>query len=372
MILGAVWLSNPAQSHPSNFILQGIINAQVGTVQLVPIGPSVLNKEAFTLENKAIALVNGTFQFEGWVNAPYGFYIKYGLQGKNLYRSTLFVLEKGNQTIRIDLKNPNPILTNETMQAYYKSATFKKKQRLQKDIRWLHTYSDSLTQQYKTGLPDSLLKVIQAIRLNHQEREENLVWELCERLPTSFYAFWSLYNRFDSQGYKPEQTHLFSYFTDEVKHSKAGQLLAFQLNKANRLGLGKPFPEGKYKNLKTNQLEVVRPTSKYTLVEFWWSGCGICLQHIPQLRKLHTEYSEKGFAIIGISTDKTERVSQLDKLLSKYQFIWPEYLDENSINADKIGVLFYPTYLLLDDSGKIVNNNVRLSELSAFLEKRLN
>ncbi|RZM20546.1 MAG: TlpA family protein disulfide reductase [Pedobacter sp.] len=163
-----------------------------------------------------------------------------------------------------------------------------------------------------------------------------------------------------------------SYFTKAIKQSKAAQQLAYQLNKAYRLGLGKPFPQGRYKNLKTHQLESIRPMGRYTLVEFWWSGCGICLQHIPQLRNLHRDYAKKGFAIIGISTDKTQQLPQLEKLLQKYGFNWPEYLDENRVNADQNGVLFYPTYLLLDASGSIVNNHVRLSELPAFLEKQLN
>jgi thiol-disulfide isomerase/thioredoxin len=44
---------------------------------------------------------------------------------------------------------------------------------------------------------------------------------------------------------------------------------------------------------------------KVVLVNFWASWCAPCLAEIPEFIKVREAYSEKGFEILGISTDDT-------------------------------------------------------------------
>jgi thiol-disulfide isomerase/thioredoxin len=48
---------------------------------------------------------------------------------------------------------------------------------------------------------------------------------------------------------------------------------------------------------------------KLVLVDFWATWCPPCRRSIPHLAELHKKYSNRGFAVVGISLDQTGRES---------------------------------------------------------------
>lgn len=56
---------------------------------------------------------------------------------------------------------------------------------------------------------------------------------------------------------------------------------------------------------------------KLTMVNFWATWCGPCVGEMPDIAALHTEYADKGFAVLGILVwDEGNEKSALDFLLS--------------------------------------------------------
>ena len=56
---------------------------------------------------------------------------------------------------------------------------------------------------------------------------------------------------------------------------------------------------------------------KLTMVNFWATWCGPCVSEMPDIAALHTEYADKGFAVLGILVwDEGSEKSALDFLLS--------------------------------------------------------
>lgn len=111
---------------------------------------------------------------------------------------------------------------------------------------------------------------------------------------------------------------------------------------------------------------------KFTLIDFWFSYCGPCIYQFPEYAKLYDEYKSKGFEIIAISTDKTKDISNWKKVINRMNLKWPQYLDENGVEAKKINITVFPTNFLLDNQGKVIQKNIHPEDLAVFLKENLN
>lgn len=355
-------ISSTPLPNKGNFTIEGTINAKAGRVNLVPIKISASIDKLVVVDDSTKLIVNGTFRFTGSLEAPYGFYIQYFTGTKCTYTSSFFVVEKGYQRVTLDLSQPNPIVYNPTMQALYDSAPFKTLTRIQRDTKWFEHYTDSLQTHYKGALPDSLAQVTKGIQTNLLERKKVSLWSTCSELNTSSYALWALYVHSTTHKFMPDYEYMFVGLAPQLRLSKIGKAVNDKLNASSPTSVGKSFPTSNYKNLKTNQLEPLQFTSQYTLIDFWFSGCGPCLSRIPELQTIYNRYSGRGFDLVGVATDRTAELPNLERVLKKYQFEWPEYLDENRIIASQIGILVYPTYLLVDSTGLIVYKKISTNE----------
>ena len=90
---------------------------------------------------------------------------------------------------------------------------------------------------------------------------------------------------------------------------------------------------------------------KVVLVNFWASWCAPCLQEIPEFIKVREEYHDKGFEIIGISTDDTPE--QLRDFAAKYKTNYP-LLQVTGEAEDAYGPVFgLPTSILVGRDGSV-------------------
>jgi thiol-disulfide isomerase/thioredoxin len=90
---------------------------------------------------------------------------------------------------------------------------------------------------------------------------------------------------------------------------------------------------------------------KVVLVNFWASWCAPCLAEIPEFIKVREEYHEKGFEIIGISTDDTPQ--QLRDFAAKYKTNYP-LLQVTGEAEDAYGPVFgLPTSIIVGRDGSV-------------------
>ncbi|MFT4761657.1 MAG: peroxiredoxin [Paraglaciecola sp.] len=112
--------------------------------------------------------------------------------------------------------------------------------------------------------------------------------------------------------------------------------------------------------------------AKYTLLDFWASWCSPCLLQVPDLKKAHDTYHEKGFDIVGISVDKDER--RWKSAIQRFDMNWLHLSDLKgwkSETARDYNVTFIPFNLLIDAEGRIVGKNLHSTELQAKLKELL-
>ena len=99
---------------------------------------------------------------------------------------------------------------------------------------------------------------------------------------------------------------------------------------------------------------------KVLLLNFWFPGCKPCIYEIPHEKQLMKKYGDKGFVVINICMEAT--VKQWQMAVRKFgleginvvtQGNWERKLRE------AYGVDAFPHYVLVDQEGKIVENQTR-------------
>lgn len=107
---------------------------------------------------------------------------------------------------------------------------------------------------------------------------------------------------------------------------------------------------------------------KYILLDFWGTWCGPCLKLLPDLKKLHSILDSQKIAMIGVCYDKNIGIAS--EFLKKQAISWPQLFDPqaNSTFGKSFAISAYPSFVLIDSTGKIVfkdeglNGFQRLSE----------
>ena len=121
-------------------------------------------------------------------------------------------------------------------------------------------------------------------------------------------------------------------------------------------------------------LQQALESNDVVLVEFWASWCGPCIRKMPVLKKLHASYTESGFQVLTINTDK--HFDEWKQESEKHQLEWIDLAelegdgDSPTPVQSSYGVLRLPTGYLVDKQGCIVQKDLRIDMLTEFLVEK--
>lgn len=149
----------------------------------------------------------------------------------------------------------------------------------------------------------------------------------------------------------------FNKFTERVQNSLLGSNAREEIvaRKATREGIDAPAFTLSDREGNAVSLESLR--GQVVLLDFWASWCRPCRASMPGLKELYAQYHDKGFEILGISTDTDPEAWK--KAVEADQTPWIHVIDaassEESPNvAQQYGVHAVPTFFLIDKEGKII------------------
>lgn len=122
------------------------------------------------------------------------------------------------------------------------------------------------------------------------------------------------------------------------------------------LKVGDPFPELRTIDLDGNEL-VLGPEllgERATLIVFWSTWCGYCMQELPHEIALSREYAPAGLRVLGVNADDTPDVAR--QAVQEHGIPWLNVFEgpERTI-SDELGISFWPTLFLLDADGRIIS-----------------
>ena len=99
---------------------------------------------------------------------------------------------------------------------------------------------------------------------------------------------------------------------------------------------------------------------KVVLVDFWEYSCINCLRTLPYLRAWYERYHADGFTIVGVHTPEfafTGEKKNVEAALARLHVTWPVALDDDDVIWKRYGVNGWPTELLFDQRGQLVEAN---------------
>lgn len=348
----------------SFFQIDGTINADTGIVSLYFLTEYQPNNVE-VLEGK---VNNGKFTISGYLPEPQSVFIDFN----NAYKSEDFIIEKGLQSVSINTDSTDkvPVVSSSTMvneyphyAAFFKEYSIKRSKCDQK--------YDSLYKLNNYHLPEAIKSSQSKEFAILYKEHDKLLLSYSEKHPNSEIAFWKLI-RLMGWGYEPIFDTIYNCFSDQLKNGYAGRVLNKKLQDGKVLAVGKQFPSMQCINLNNEKFSsAVFTGKKFTLVDFWYSSCGPCRAQFNSLKSLYSQFSNKGFEIIGISIDLDTKKKNWEEIIVRDQLIWQQYWDMNGKEAHRLSITSYPTNFLVDNTGKIIAKNISMGELEQTLNKSL-
>ena len=146
-----------------------------------------------------------------------------------------------------------------------------------------------------------------------------------------------------------------------------------RLENARNVAVGNRFVDFTLQDPEGNEVSLsdFAGQDNYTLVVFWATWCGPCIQEIPHYIELYAKYKSKGFEIVGVSLDRDrdDWVAGIERL----NITWSQMSDMlmwQSPVVELYDIRMIPHTILLDREGIIIDRhlfgerlNERLAEL---------
>ncbi|MBL1408038.1 TlpA family protein disulfide reductase [Sphingobacterium faecale] len=147
--------------------------------------------------------------------------------------------------------------------------------------------------------------------------------------------------------------------------------------RSNQLTIVEVDPDSRDSNLSDFQHEDIQSREtidteslkgKYILLDFWGSWCGPCLAQLPKLAEIYRNLDRSKIEIIGVAgRDKYKNAYQA---ILEHKIPWKNILSDQKNNLTEIyGIVKYPTCILIDPEGNIVEKDISTHELTDILAK---
>ncbi len=102
----------------------------------------------------------------------------------------------------------------------------------------------------------------------------------------------------------------------------------------------------------------------YTLIVFWSTWCGYCMQELPHEVELSRRYEKAGLRVIGVNADETAAIAKA--AVTEHGVPWLNVFEgpEKTI-SNELGIQQWPVLLLVGPDGKVISATQQLRGTAA-------
>jgi thiol-disulfide isomerase/thioredoxin len=112
-------------------------------------------------------------------------------------------------------------------------------------------------------------------------------------------------------------------------------------------------PNFRIATLQGQDLSLKQFAGRIVVLDFWATWCPPCRESVSELRDLTRKYDPGKLALISISADDNE--GDWRQFIAGNKMNWPQYRDSDKRLVNLFTVRAYPTYLVIDGDGVIIN-----------------
>ena len=119
-------------------------------------------------------------------------------------------------------------------------------------------------------------------------------------------------------------------------------------------------------------VDLTRFQGRVVLIQFWATWSEQSKADLPAIKELMTKYGNAGFQVLGVNLDV--KAQEMSSYLTDNRIPWTQIYEEGGLDsapANQLGILTVPTMILVDQTGKVVNRNIRTADLDGALKKLL-
>lgn len=208
------------------------------------------------------------------------------------------------------------------------------------------------------ALYTGLMEELGAVRDDEQERAVRMK-EWVEKNNES-YAVVFVLDRFGGGIDVDTRATLFESLPQELKDLSEGKRVASKIMGDKSAAMGQVVKNFELKKPDDTSFNLESLKGKYVFIDFWASWCGPCIQEFPHIKEVYEAYQDKGFEVLGISTDKNKGAWL--KALETHDMPWIQVRDnegEEAIALSQFAVTVLPTSYLIDPEGRIIAKDLR-------------
>jgi thiol-disulfide isomerase/thioredoxin len=115
---------------------------------------------------------------------------------------------------------------------------------------------------------------------------------------------------------------------------------------------GKEFPLLSLQTISGKKIEMENLKGKIVVINLWFSGCHPCIEEMPALNRLVSEYKNQNVVFFGITFDSKEILER--DFFPKYKFDF-EIIPYSTNTIKTIGNTGFPTTYFIDNTGIVKN-----------------
>lgn len=175
--------------------------------------------------------------------------------------------------------------------------------------------------------------------------------------PKSNALFAIIYSSVFPQTKEAIENVLNRFDADFVRENYYAKELQEKLRLIQGSEVGPMAPDFELKDNRGNLVKLSSMRGQYVLIDFWASWCGPCRKEIPNVKKVYSEYKDKGLQVVGVSIDKDE--AQWRKAIEEEQVEYLQLWDPSMQTGKLYNYQGIPFIILIGPDGKILARHLR-------------
>ncbi len=127
----------------------------------------------------------------------------------------------------------------------------------------------------------------------------------------------------------------------------------------------KPAPSFTLQDLNGKTVSLSDFKGKVVILDFWATWCPPCVKEIPHFVEIYEQYSDREFAIVGISVDR-EGIGVVKSFAQKYKVNYPILMTDGKVEKVYGNIMSIPTTFVIDSEGKIRRKYIGYRDKAVF------